>query len=231
MHRQVAIKAERGVFETVTGTFKKLSFTKDSPHSKTHLALMNIPHWLAKRDAAYDGAVYLIKNSLSSQAPDIRQYAYTRILALLNLAAKAHKRIQTNLSDRQKKPQVDYICVYFNLLAILVRASSSLLDADILIASRNDNSISEFVGPLGAKHLKSISITCMEDEKKLHGSVISLIATVEQLLEKEETRSKKALGKIDRDRYEEAFAELQDIYKHGVNDPEEFQPEIAAGSK
>ena len=224
MHRQVAIKAEKGVFETVTGTFRKLSFTKDSPHSKTHLALMNIPHWLAKRDAAYDGAVYLIKNSLSSHSPpEIRQYAYTRILALLNLAEKAHKRIQTNLFNRQKKNQVDYIGVYFNLLAILVQASSSLLDADILIASSEDNSISEFVGPLGAKHLQYISITCMEDEKKLHDSVISLIKTVEQLLEKEEIRSKKALEKIDRDRYEEAFAELQDIYIHGANGTEELQ--------
>jgi hypothetical protein len=217
MHRQVIKKADKGVFETVTGTFKKLSFSgKDEKHSRIHLALMNIPHWLAKRDAAYEGAVFLIKNALVSQSPEKRQYAYTRILALLNLAIKAHKRVLTNLRSKQKKKQVDHIEEYFNLLTNLVKAGSSLLDVDIIMASNKNNSIGAFIGSQGAENLKIISVTCMEDEKKLHESVTNLIITVEQLLEKEENRSKKALEKVDRDRYDEAFAELKNIYKKDV---------------
>lgn len=216
MHRQVIKKADRGVFKTVTGTFKRLPFGKEGTHSKTHLVLMNIPHWLAKRDAAYDGAVFLIKNALRSRTPEKRQYAYTRILALLNLSAKAHKKIQASLKDQQIKNQIDHIGEYFNLLINLIKAGSTLLDVDIILASNHENSIGKFIGNHGASNLEIISITCMEDEKKLHDSVTNLIATVEQLFEKEENRSKKALKKIDRDRYEEAFAELQDIYKQEI---------------
>ena len=221
MNRQVYKKAEKGVFETVTGTFKKMTFTgKEETHSGTHLALMNIPHWLAKRDAAYEGAVFLIKNALVSQTQEKRQDAYTKILTLLNLAEKAHKRVLTNLKDKPKKKPLDYIGEYFNLLTNLVRASSSLLDVDIIMTSGEENSIGAFVGNNGAKNLEVISVTCMEDEKKLHESVMNLIITVEKLLIKEENRSKKALEKIDRDRYDEAFAELKDIYKQGVILPE-----------
>jgi len=220
MRRQVVKKTDKGVFKTLTGTFKKISFSnKDGTHFKTHLALMNTPHWLAKRDAAYDGAVFLIKNALLSQTPEKRQYVYSKILELLNLTSKAHKHIQTNLNEKQKKNQVDYIGTYFNLLTNLVRASSSLLDADIIMESHEDNSIGSFIGTNGAESLKITSITCMEDEKKLYDSVIKLIQTVKQLLEKEKNRSKKALGKIDRDRYDEAVAELKNIYKQGVVNP------------
>lgn len=216
MHRQVVKKSDKGVFETVTGTFKKLTFPGASDaHSGTHLALMNIPHWLAKRDAAYEGAVYLIKNKLISKTPAQRQYTYTRILALLNLAGKAHFRVQASMAENESstKKQVDYIGGYFKLLTNLVSAASSLLDVDIIMGSDKDDSISAFVGSHAVKNLEVISITCMEDEKKIHESVTKLITTVEQLIDKEETRSKKNLSKTDRDRYEEAFKELQNIYK------------------
>ena len=213
MHRQVVKKADKGVLETVTGTFKKISFPgKETSHSGAHLALMNIPHWLAKRDAAYEAALFLIKNALVSHTPAKRQYSYMRILDLLNLATEAHNRIQINLKGKRKKNQIDYIGEYLSLLINLVCAGSSLLNVDIIMASKNDNSIGAFVGSHGAASLKAISITCMEDEKKLHESDKNLISAVDQILKKEEISSKKALDKIDRDRYDEAVAELKDIY-------------------
>lgn len=217
MTKEVDKKQSTGMFETVTGTFKKFTFhgSAEDSHSGSHLALMNIPHWLAKRDAAYEGAVYLVKNNLVSKAEEQRQYTYTRILALLNLASKAHYRVQASLveNDKQPKDQVDYIGEYFKLLTNLVNAASSLLDVDIIMSSEADNSISSFVGQQGAENLNVISLTCMEDEKKLHESIMNLILTVEKLFKKEDNRSKKTLSKIDRNRYDEAFEELQNIYK------------------
>ena len=91
-------KPDTSVLQTVTGTFKNVSFyRKDEAHAGEHLALMNIPHWLAKRDAAYEGAVFLIKNTLVSRPPNKRKSSYARILTLLNLASKMHKRVMTNI--------------------------------------------------------------------------------------------------------------------------------------
>ena len=206
-------KSDKSVLKTVTGTFRNISFSrKYEPHAGEHLAQMNIPHWLAKRDAAYERAVFLIKNSLVSRSPKKRQSTYTRILTLLDVAYQAHKRAFDDF-DGNRKQQVDHIRTYFSLLRNIVSAGASLLEIDMMMASKRKNSIQSFVGNNGAENLKIIGITCMEDEKKLHESAMNLIKTVEHTLEKEEHRSQKNLTRIDKDRYDKAFAELKDIYK------------------
>ena len=82
-----------------------------------------------------------------------------------------------------------------------------------MMTSEKHNSLKSFVGNNGAVSFEAIRITCMEDEKKLHESTMSLISSIEQVLGKAESRSIKALAKIDKDRYDEAFAELKEIYR------------------
>lgn len=220
MQRHVEEGADSGVFETVTGTFKKIMFPGQSEiHSGLQLALINNPHWLAKRNAAYEGAVFFIKNRLVYKSSEERQNSYKRIIYLLDIAQKAHTKISANLSRTQNKIQVDYIGEYFNLLTNLIIAASSLINVDIFLNSKEENSINSFVGSKGSENLNIISVTCMEDEKKLHESVMNLIITVESLIEKEFSLSKKSLEKVDQVRYDEAFAELKGIYKKDIAYP------------
>jgi len=56
----------------------------------------------------------------------------------------------------------------------------------------------------------------MEDEKKLHESIMNLVITQKQLFDKEEVRSRSGLDKSGQLRYDEAFAELKSIYKKEI---------------
>lgn len=215
MPKKVETKQSIGVFETFTGTFRKLTSSgAQETHAGSHLASMNVPHWLAKRDAAYEGAVVLINNNLATRSNQQRQNNYSKIFALLNLACKAHYRIQASIKENEEVPknQNDYIGQYLSLLISLTNAAASLLDVEIIMNSEENNSVSTFVGNQGFENLKIISLTCMEDANKLHESIINLISSTKQTIEKEESKAKKMLPKIEKERYDEAFKELQTIY-------------------
>ena len=219
MQKHIEANVEKGVFETVTGTFKKIMFPDQKDSGLVlQLALINNPHWLAKRDAAYQGAVFLIKNGLISKNSEQRQITYSRISALLNIACKSHNKVLASIKTQFGILQADHIGEYFNLLVNLVNAVSALANVDLIITSQQDNNISSFVGTKGVENLNIINVTCMEDEKKIHESIVTLVAAVEELLIKEENRAKQFLNKVDHIRYDEAFSELKKIYQRDFSD-------------
>lgn len=210
MQRHVEEEEGTGLFETVTGTFKNFfSSGQHEAHSSPDLASINNPHWLAKRDILYENAVSLIRTSLVSKPVEQRQETYFKIIVLLYQAIDANDKVQISM----KQDNGDYMGEYFILLTNLLKAASSMANVDQALISAEADSISSFAGSKGTENLKNISVTCMEDEKKLHESIMNLIITVEDLLAKEELQARNNLNKSNQLRYDEALAELRSLYK------------------
>ncbi|MBN1864224.1 MAG: hypothetical protein JW808_04930 [Victivallales bacterium] len=217
MTRQVEDRAERGFFETLTGTFKKISFVGSEAHSGTHLPTMNVPHWLAKRDAAFDGVVGLLKDGFAQVPADRRRGIYARLMSLMDLAVKAHEMSGIDSEDTSDDTD-DCVGKYFCLLTRILHACFLLLEAHETLGMETDGNNCLFRNAVTSEVLKHAAAACSDSEARLLHSAGELMAESGQLFEKAAGQTMKRLSKLDSNRYEEALEELRGLYRQPVGE-------------
>lgn len=212
MTRQVEERAEKGFFETLTGTFKKISFIGQEIHSGNHLSTMNVPHWLAKRDAAYAGVAQLLKDGFAQKPVEQRSQAYTRVLSLLNLAVKAHERVRLDRKEAPEDAGFDFTGEYFKLLTKLLNACCLTLEAHGMMSAESAG-IRNLADTGTLTVLEQAVSACMESETRLLESLARLTEATGHMIDDAGIHCMKRLSKLDRDRYEVALEELRNIYR------------------
>ena len=213
MQNNLLHKVEQGVIGTVTKTFKSISLSsKEKPHSGAHLTLMNLPHWLAKRNASFRAAMYIIQNNLESKSPNERNDSYQTIIELLEKSKSCHQRILINLEQNNKKRKIEYLTEYFSLISNMLSSASLLCSSEQAIDSKTKNSISESTPPQKRDFINGLNISLMNCEKNTYESIITLIPICEEILQKDSTKIIKLFNKGERLRFNEAYKELQNTY-------------------
>ncbi len=167
---------------------------------------MNVPHWLAKRDAAYGGVLSLLDGGFLGVPTEERSRGYTRLMSLLNLALKSHERAIMGNDDSP-----DLIGDYLRLLKHIMHASSLIFEAREMV--RRETGISSCFPAELSGVLNQTSASYIDSEAGLLESAVKLTAVAGQIFERDGCQTRKRLSQHDSDRYEEALKELRGIYR------------------
>lgn len=214
MQNNLLHKVEQGVIGTVTKTIKSISSLpgKEKSHSGAHLTLMNLPHWLAKRNASFRGAMDIIQNNLESKNANDRNNSYQTIIKLLEKSQNCHQRILINLEQNKKKRKIEYLTEYVSLISSMLSSASLLCASEQAINSTTKNSISESTPPPKRNFISNLNLSLMNYEKNIYEAIIKLIPICDEILQKDSNKIIKLFNKGERLRFNEAFKELKKTY-------------------
>ena len=224
MQNNLLHKVEQGVIGTVTKTIKSISSLpgKDKIHSGAHLTLMNLPHWLAKRNASFHGAISIIQNNLESKNSDDRNNSYQTIIELLEKTKNCHQRILINLERNKKKRKIEYLTESLSLISNMLSSASLLCASEKTVNSTTKNSISESTPPQKRNFISTLNLSIMDCEKNIFEAIIKLIPICDETLQKDSNKIIKLFNKSERLRFNEAYKELKKTYSENESISEEL---------
>lgn len=220
MLKQVIKKVDKGVLGTVTGTFKKMSFhVPKSYDSSNELIAMNIPHWLARRNAAYQTALDVISIVSDLETPGERRENYFRLIKLIELALHANNRYLFGLVKQKKQKIEDPFNAYLEVLYNITKALCALMDASVILNSPKHHDID--TGTSTTVHATTatrvMDNVCLKTEVALRLELKNLVDSFKNKLDKERNSELKQLVKLERQRYQDSMSIiLEDLQHHDL---------------
>jgi hypothetical protein len=220
MLKQVIKKVDKGVLGTVTGTFRKITFhSHKNSRSSDHLIMMNIPHWLARRDAAYKTAVKLIDKVMDLETPAERREEYLKIMKLMELAIHANNRFLFGVLKLGKPKAEDPFDPVLEVIFNTSKALLALMDTSKIISTgKSIDSITRVVTVLpDIPSVHQIHEQTIHSEFQLRAALKKLVDNFQPRFEKEKLFENKILTKEDKHRYEHSLNVLiEDIPNHDL---------------
>jgi len=220
MLKQVIKKVDKSVLGTVTGTFRKITFhSQKNSRSSEHLIVMNVPHWLARRDAAYKTAVDLIDLVISLETPGERREIYLRLMKLMELAIHANNRFLFGMLKQKKPKSEDPFDSFLEILFNTAKALFALMDSSMIISQgKKIDNITKVVAILpDIPSLHKMHEQSIQAEFQMKSVLKELTDNFHPRLEKEKNLENKLLSKEDRRRYQDSLnVIMKDIQKHDL---------------
>ena len=201
-----------GVFDKVKKTFMRMASPFDSDTAKLDpLVSMNYPPMMARRDAAYDRAVKLLRDNIFSRSESERNELYASILMLLNLAMENTRIILAPSKKGMKVPDREPMLDYLKLLCDTVGTANTLVSHELML-SANERQMGAFLGAQIVQQFHSTDDIFSDSEMNIYHCVIELIDSAEPALMRYREHRKRAFEKADLDRYTKALAEFEIVY-------------------
>ena len=220
MFKQVVKKVDKGVIGTVTESLKIKAFQSTKKfNSSDDLHTMNIPHWLARRNAAYHLLVDVLSTLDTIETPTERREHYFRLMKLTELAIYSNKRYLFGLSKRSKHKLEDSFEAYLELLFNVVKSLCALMDASLIInAPKRENHLINITTTIAATNAtRTMDNVCIKTEKILLSQLRNLVDSFTHKLEKEKNLELKQLIKSERLRYNDSMnIILEDLQHHDL---------------
>jgi len=208
------------VIETVKKTFRKMAFSSSDINKKSYLVMMNIPAQMARRDAAYDMAVKLIREHLFAYSEEKRSDIYTVILRLLGEVISLTEIITFKKSGEKKDSAPEGVYDYFVILNETVKAASSLVRHELAIY-QDEGRLSEILGADLSSQLRSTDEVFSNSEMNIYHCVIELVDLAEPIVKKYREYWKKSFSKTNQSRYVKSFSEFESIFTTLIPDETE----------
>ena len=205
------------VIETVKKTFRKMAFSSSDINKKSYLVMMNIPAQMARRDAAYDMAVKLIREHLFAYSEEKRSDIYTVILRLLGEVISLTEIITFKKSGEKKDSAPEGVYDYFVILNETVKAASSLVRHELAIY-QDEGRLSEILGADLSSQLRSTDEVFSNSEMNIYHCVIELVDLAEPIVKKYREYWKKSFSKTNQSRYVKSFSEFESIFTTFIPD-------------
>ena len=199
-----------GVLDRVKETFQKMTFGEVDPSSLHHLAMMNVPAMMARRDAAYARVVHLLREHLFGFTEKNRCQIYDGVLELLDVAIDITDTI-IPVSKSQKKDQPNAILQYLVLLKDTVNAAAGLVRHEIILY-KEEHDLSNFIGSEIANQFQSADEVFSDSEMNIFRCISELVEIAEPAMNRARENRKRSFSKNDLDRYNKALEEFQGLY-------------------
>lgn len=200
------------VFEKVKKTFQKITFTTENQIvTGDYLIIMNIPPIMGRRDAAYDRAIYLLRECLFSYPEEGRNDIYSSVIKLLNISIESTKLI-VNAVKSTKNYEGESIMQYLTLLFDTVTAASSMVKHEITLF-KDEHTISDFIGRDLAKQFRSTDEIFSNSEMNIYHCINELVDIAEPTIQKYREYMKKSFSNNNLNRYMKSNSEYQAFYK------------------
>ena len=220
MLKQVIKKVDKGVIGTVTESLKIKAFQSAKKfNSSDDLHTMNIPHWLARRNAAYHLLLEILSTLDNIETPVERREHYFKLMKLTELAIHSNKRYLFGLSKRSKHKSEDSFEAYLELIYNMEKSLCALMDASIIInAPKKQNKLINITTTIFATNAtRTMDNVCIETEKVLLTQLKNLVDSFTPKLEKEKNSELKQLIKSEKVRYNDSMnIILEDLQHHDL---------------
>lgn len=205
--------SDKDIIRGVTQTLKKVTFSssKAERFSQDHLITMNVPVIMARRDAAYDRAVYLLGRPLFSFPEKTRSELYGCILKLLNIAIEAGRSISLPYEPTEKQT-ADPINQYLLLLIDTVQAAFALVNHELILFQEKED-LSHFIGKKVTTQIKNTDEIFCNSEMNIYHCINELIELSETAMTRFREGYKRSFSKENRDRYEKSLKESTELYR------------------
>jgi len=174
-----------------------------------YLNVMNLPALMAKRDAAYDRAVQILKSDLFSLSEEKRHYIYEVITQLLSIAIESTTQTMTGKEGRNS--ETDGILKYLFMLNARVMLAASMASHELTLYEE-EISISNFFGSEIVPHLRATDTLYSNFEMEIYHSITEFIERAEPAVKKYRTYIKRSISKNNLNRYVKAFNEYMGLY-------------------
>ena len=205
------------VIETVKKTFRKMAFSSSDINKKSYLVMMNIPAQMARRDAAYDMAVRLIREHLFSYSEEKRCDIYANILKLLGEVVSLTEIITFKKSGEKKRSAPEGVYDYFAMLNETVKAASSLVRHELAIY-QDEGRLSEILGSDLSTQIRATDEVFSNSEMNIYHCMIELVDIAESTVKKYREYWKKSFSKTNQSRYAKSFSEFESIFNSLIPD-------------
>jgi len=222
--RQLNSNFESGVLDRFKKTFHKMTFRGDEHIiPRDYLVVMNIAPYMARRDTAYDRAVYLLRECLFSYSEEGRNDIYSSVLKLLGICIETTRLIVSPTKDgRDEKGTA--ILQYLLLLNDTILAASAMVRHEMALFEDEDT-LSGFIGKDISKQFRSTDEIFNNSEMNIYHCISELVDMSEPTMVKYREFMKKTFSKSNLNRYVKAFAEYQTLYGN-FSKQEEKSPEV-----
>lgn len=205
------------VIETVRKTFRKMAFSSSEINKKSYLVMMNIPAQMARRDAAYDMAVRLIREHLFAYSEEKRSEIYSTILRLLGEVISLTEIITFKKSGEKNEGTSEGVYDYFVILNETVTAASSLVRHELAIY-QDEGKLSEMLGADLSSQVRATDEVFSNSEMNIYQCIIELADLAEPIVKKYREYWKKSFSKTNQTRYVKSFSEFEAIYASFIPD-------------
>ena len=196
-------KMDRNVIDALSKGLRKIS--SRSPQ-KGHLLSMNAPPLAAKLDAACEIAFKILSSDVSNLMRADRFQVYEKAVRIIDEARETNLELTCALGVRGASRHTQSLAVLLDMLADLMGAILSVLNAQIAIL---DNQNNPHFSPLSAPHAttKNLNEQLASIENDMRVSVNQLLETASLVMSKE--KEKRDFKKEDKERYEKALLEFR----------------------
>ncbi|MFA6292370.1 MAG: hypothetical protein WC637_11340 [Victivallales bacterium] len=199
---------EKSVFDTVTRTLKKITFGTVPARVMTEdcLVMMNVPSLMARRDSAYEWAVYLVKHLLNVPL-EKRFVLYGEVLELLDLSIDSSDSIilMANVPGREG---LDFMNKYLVMLRDIVKA------AGILISYENNFTENQLKrNGVSEQEIRLIGENFRNCELSIYKTIVTQVEIAEPYIKEYRESHIRTLSKESQIRYDKSFQEFESNYK------------------
>ena len=206
---------EKKVFRQVKKTLQKITFSASAQEGKEKdpLITMNFPAYLAKRNAAYDRVIHLLRGQIFSLTEEKRNDLYYEVIKLVAITIDCTHYIASVLGPQNKfgKNEMGPIQEFLLLLHETVSAAHGLVKHELLLF-KDEKMLSDFIGYDISQQFQSIDEIFSSSEMNVYQSIQELIDLAEPSIRRHRDNQKKTLSKNDLNRYNKSLAEFTTLY-------------------
>ena len=202
---------DKGVFNTVTRTLKKITFGTAPVRVITEdcLVMMNVPSLMARRDSAYEWGAYLIKYLLNVPL-EKRAELYGAILELLDSSIDSCDSII--LTEKVPgREGLDFMNKYLIMLRDVVKAASVIITYETSFIE--DHLKKDSINTVSEPEIRLIGESFRNCELGIYKSIVAQVEIADPYIRKYRESHIRTLSKDSRIRYDKSFQEFEKYYR------------------
>ncbi len=172
---------------------------------------MNLAPFTARRDAAHERVVQVLRNEMTRSRKEKRTTLYRFCLKLLDEAILATRRSQTD----QDTPLMHYL----QLLRDTISASFALVRHELMLVHEAEQ-FSRVLGPEIVAELQTADDVFSASETNIRHCIDDLLKFGKPICDRDTHNRKKRFTPEDQRRYEETLEAYREHYRHIPAEPE-----------
>ncbi len=182
--------------------------SKPAAFKTDYLVRLNVPAFCARRDMAYDSAIRMLGNNLSSLPKRDRLKRYATISRLLDEAKEtAHMIVSSSGTGEYTDPYEQYLI----LLVDTLQAATSLLKHEIMLEDE-EKEMGVFIGKNYLAQSKLTDKIFSQSEQDILLNIIELVKAAELPIGNFRKNSLKKFSEDELERYNKAGGEFSKLY-------------------
>mgnify|MGYP006277920351 FL=1 len=193
--------------EKGSASTESVKFTPASSRARVHrhtLIEMNISVFTARRDAAHERVLDILRREMLASTKELREDLYSLCCRMLDDAIQCTRRSQVQADSP--------VLHYFSLLRDTIAASQALVRHEMTIAQESEE-FAEMLNEYVVAQLETANDLFSDSEMNILDCIEDLLKFGEPILQQDAEERVKSFSQDDKRRYDLALNAYRDYYK------------------